>query len=277
MHARVRHRQELVSALTLAVERDEIDVHYQPIVDLATGRHGRGRGARPLGSTRPRPALTRTSSSRSPRRPASWSQIGRNVLREACSPGRVLAQRRSRAWRTCASTSTSLPSSSWRDDLVDERRRDPRADGPSRRDRLVLEITESGVMENPDDALAHDEGAPGARRLARPRRLRHRALVTRAPARVPDRHAQDRAGVRRRPARQPRRHAPSSRRSSGSAARWGTTSSPRASSPPSKRRRSPSSAARSHRATTSVTRWLRSGLTYAFSSSRRTDAMLRVA
>ena len=38
MHARVKHRQETVSALTLAVERDEINVHYQPIVDLETGK-----------------------------------------------------------------------------------------------------------------------------------------------------------------------------------------------------------------------------------------------
>ncbi len=38
MHARVRHRQELVSALELAVKHGEIDVHYQPIVELATGR-----------------------------------------------------------------------------------------------------------------------------------------------------------------------------------------------------------------------------------------------
>ena len=37
MHARARHRQELASALERAVERDEIRVHYQPIVELATG------------------------------------------------------------------------------------------------------------------------------------------------------------------------------------------------------------------------------------------------
>jgi diguanylate cyclase (GGDEF)-like protein len=37
MHARAKHRQELASALERAVERDEIRVHYQPIVELATG------------------------------------------------------------------------------------------------------------------------------------------------------------------------------------------------------------------------------------------------
>jgi len=37
MHARARHRQELASALERAVERDEIRVHYQPIVDFSTG------------------------------------------------------------------------------------------------------------------------------------------------------------------------------------------------------------------------------------------------
>jgi diguanylate cyclase (GGDEF)-like protein len=37
MHERAKHRQELASALERAVERDEIRVHYQPIVELATG------------------------------------------------------------------------------------------------------------------------------------------------------------------------------------------------------------------------------------------------
>ncbi|MFN0153363.1 MAG: putative bifunctional diguanylate cyclase/phosphodiesterase [Gaiella sp.] len=38
MHTRARARQELATALDRAVSRGEFDVHYQPIVELATGR-----------------------------------------------------------------------------------------------------------------------------------------------------------------------------------------------------------------------------------------------
>ena len=54
MHTPVRRRHDLAAALERAVERGEIGVEYQPIVDLSSGAHGRARGARALVASRRR-------------------------------------------------------------------------------------------------------------------------------------------------------------------------------------------------------------------------------
>ena len=82
----------------------------------------------------------------------------------------------------------------------------PRRDGPGdpRRDRaaarraLILEITESGLMQRTagDDRPARR--AAGARRPPRDRRLRDRLLVAELPRALPGRHPQDRPLVHRR-------------------------------------------------------------------------------
>ena len=53
-----------------ALDRDELVLHYQPIIDLRTGRVRRVRGAHALEPSRARAADARPTSSRSPRRPA---------------------------------------------------------------------------------------------------------------------------------------------------------------------------------------------------------------
>ena len=111
---------------------------------------------------------------------------------------------RSPAWRSCASTSTSPPASSA---AGNSSRAWPRS---SRRrgcppDRLVLEITESGVMRNPEEALATMVGLRDLGVSPRAGRLRHRALLARTSPGVPDRHVEDRTGLRHRPARKCRR------------------------------------------------------------------------
>ena len=67
--SRIRRRHELAAALEHAIERDELDVHYQPIVALAIGGSSRvealARWHHPT-----RGLLPPDSSSRSPRRPA---------------------------------------------------------------------------------------------------------------------------------------------------------------------------------------------------------------
>ena len=63
-------RHGLKEELGKAVEREQIVVEYQPIVELETGRDRRRRGARALGAPGARPRLAVASSCRSPRRPA---------------------------------------------------------------------------------------------------------------------------------------------------------------------------------------------------------------
>ena len=151
MHAQVRRRQELAAALERAVERGEIDVHFQPIVDLES-----------------RSLVALEALARWDRRehgfllPGSFIplademgimvEIGSAVLREAC--------RQAKTWRGSFPGHDDLrinvnlaPS-----ELHDHRLADAIAgvleDVGLPPHRLVLEITESGVMRNPKQALS---------------------------------------------------------------------------------------------------------------------------
>ena len=50
-------RLELEADLRLALERGELELHYQPTIDLADSRDRRLRGAGPLAAPDPRPDL----------------------------------------------------------------------------------------------------------------------------------------------------------------------------------------------------------------------------
>ena len=151
MHTRIRHRQELVTALERAVERDEIDVHYQPIVDLETGAmvavEALARWDRPLhGLIGPDAFIPLADEI------GLMVGIGRSVLRQACN--------QARSWQTAFSGHEGLrvnvnlsPSELSDPALVGDVEAILRNSGLSP-DRLVLEITESGVMRNPAEALA---------------------------------------------------------------------------------------------------------------------------
>ena len=151
MHARVRHRQETVSALTLAVERSEISVHYQPIVDLDTGEtvalEALARWDRPRHGLVPPDQFIALAEET-----GLMIGIGRHVLSEACG--------QAQSWRNAFEgmedirvTVNLAPSELMADDLVDDVAVILERTGlPA--DRLVLEITENGVMESPGDALA---------------------------------------------------------------------------------------------------------------------------
>jgi EAL domain-containing protein (putative c-di-GMP-specific phosphodiesterase class I) len=151
MHARVRNRQETVSALTLAVERGEINVHYQPIVDLETGKtvalEALARWDRPAhGLVSPDSFIALAEET------GLMIGIGRAVLGEACA--------QAQSWRNAFEgmndvrvTVNLAPSELMADDLVGDVAAILERTGLAA-DRLVLEITENGVMESPDDALA---------------------------------------------------------------------------------------------------------------------------
>ena len=84
MHAAIVARHAMSTELSHAVVDGEIDVYYQPILSLATGRDLRRRGPRPLAPPDPRASSSPTSSSRWPRRAAPSSRSAARVLFEAC-------------------------------------------------------------------------------------------------------------------------------------------------------------------------------------------------
>ena len=146
MHTPVRKRHDLAAALEHAVERDEIGVQYQPIVDLTSGRTvalealvrwwHRDQGLIMPGSFIPLAEET-----------GLMVPIGRTVLREACA--------RTSAWQAMFAAHSQLaicvnlaPSELQNPSLaadvaavLDETDLAP--------DRLILEITENGAMRDP--------------------------------------------------------------------------------------------------------------------------------
>ena len=84
IHAAIVARHELSAELSRSLGRGELDVFYQPIVELATRRHRRRRGADPLAAPGARPH--RPQRVHAPRRgdPPDPRPLGRWVLLEAC-------------------------------------------------------------------------------------------------------------------------------------------------------------------------------------------------
>ena len=150
MHKRVKERQELAFAIERAVERGEIGVHYQPIVDLETRTlvafEALARWNRPghgvLGPGAFIPLADELG---------LMVEIGRTVLREAC--------RQARSWQLAYPKHEQLrinvnlaPSELQNPELSKEvaavlEKTDLLPE------RLAFEITESGVMRNPEIAL----------------------------------------------------------------------------------------------------------------------------
>jgi diguanylate cyclase (GGDEF)-like protein len=146
MHVRIRRRQELATALERAVERNEMDVHYQPIVALATGRvvafEALARWRHPSrGLVLPETFISLAEEA------GLMAPIGRAVLRSACE--------QLRSWSAHSQFHDELMVSV---NLSQSELRDPNLIGDVRRilaqtgippDRLVLEITESSAMQDP--------------------------------------------------------------------------------------------------------------------------------
>jgi diguanylate cyclase (GGDEF)-like protein len=150
MHEQVRRRQEVAAALERAVERGEIGVHFQPIVDLEDGRVV---SVEALARWNGRSDETRHPSTFIPLADeiGLMVPIGRAVLRESC--------RQARSWQVAFPGHGSLTVNV---NLAPSELHDPQVAGDVERildetglspDRLVLEITETGVMRNPDTAL----------------------------------------------------------------------------------------------------------------------------
>ena len=158
MHTRVRHRQELANALELAATRGEIGVHYQPIVDLGSGRmvavEALARWNRPSHGLLGADVFISLADEI-----GLMVEIGKIVLRDACS--RAASWRRTFPGMEELRVNVNLaPSELIGQQLVDDVAA-VLAETGLPPDRLVLEITESGVMRNPADALATMMGLRG--------------------------------------------------------------------------------------------------------------------
>ena len=150
MHTRVRERQELAAAIERAVERDEIGVHYQPIVDLAD-RRVIALEALARWDRREHGLLAPTSFVPLADELGIMLEIGRTVLREAC--------RQARAWQVAfpgheeLTVNVNLAPSELHNPLLAREVASVLLETGLAPNRLVLEITESGVMRNPQEAL----------------------------------------------------------------------------------------------------------------------------
>lgn len=151
---RVRTRHELVVALEKAVERNEIQVHYQPIVSLGT------RGLEAVEALarwhRPGHSIAEPSSFIAAADEAGLMPgIGRSVLAIACRQVRDWQ----RIYPSCSGlrltanlSPVELLDPSLADDvaaILDDTGFDPQL--------LILELTESGVMRNPEQACSSME------------------------------------------------------------------------------------------------------------------------
>jgi diguanylate cyclase (GGDEF)-like protein len=146
MHLRIRRQQELAAALEHAVERDEIEVYYQPIVAVATGRlvafEALVRWNHPArGLVLPQTFIPVAEET------GLMVPIGRTVLRQACEHLTVWKSRYPSHEKLMVSV--NLSQTELRDDhLVGDVEALLARSGISP-DSLILEITESSAMLSP--------------------------------------------------------------------------------------------------------------------------------
>ena len=190
------HRRQMKDDLRARGRVGELTVHYQPIVALATGHAAAAE------------ALVRWEHPERGRvMPAEFIPlaeetgmivaIGRFVLREACLQAQRWQDERPRRPGVMRAVHVNLSALELRQtDLIDTRpRRRSRTAGIEPSD-LVLEITESQLLEDAEHSVAALHALRDARRAPRARRLRHRLLVAELPALAAAGHPQDRQAVR---------------------------------------------------------------------------------
>ena len=193
LQARATELLHVDRELRMAVERAELTLHYQPKVDLATG--GIIGVEALLRWEHPEKGLVAPSAFIEVAEETGLIvRIGRWVLEEAVRQARVWTDRLALdSWIVAVNLSARQLTAS---DLVPHVATVlQRNDWPA--DRLVLELTESILIDDAEATLGVLAGPQAARREARHRRLRHRLLVAELPPPLPRRHREDRPGLRR--------------------------------------------------------------------------------
>ena len=190
MDDQAAERLEMVNALRRAVEREELVVRYQPIMDLETGEVSAAErccaGSGPAGLVSPLEFIPLAEQT------GVIVALGEWVLNEACA-------------RRSAGRATALPAVPVTVNVSARQLLDPRFErivaGRSARAgldpaRLILEVTESSVMQNADVTIAKlDRISSTGVRIALDD-FGEGLLLARPAARAADRHPQDRASVR---------------------------------------------------------------------------------
>ena len=189
---RCASRMQLDHAMRQALAQQRFRLHYQPQVDLAQRRGGRRRGADPLA----RPGARRGLAGRV--HPGGRGErLHRRDRRLGAAPGR--RARRPPGGRRPARCAVSVNVSALQFQPARLRRRRGAqrcATAACRPQLLELELTESILIQDAEDALRAPARAGAARRAAGDRRLRHRLLEPRLPEAPADRPAEDRPQLR---------------------------------------------------------------------------------
>ena len=173
-------RLALLGDLRRAIDHDELVLHFQPMVDLRTGRDGAGRGSGPLAARRARAACRRASSSSWPRplgvhpaaHPLGAATRHRGGQRLAASGATRSA---SRSTSRCGTSTTPSCRATWREVLAET-------------GYPAAELTPRAHRDRADGRPGPRPRGPGRARPAGRRdggrRLRHRLLVAHLPARI---------------------------------------------------------------------------------------------
>ena len=240
MRDRTARRARLERDLHTALEHNELVLHYQPVVDLdpvdVVGFEALLRWNHPhLGTVPPLDFISIAEDT------GLIVPIGAWVLETACR--QLAAWKRELPGGRDLRMAVNLSARQLREPgLVDTVIHAAARATSSTPDRVILELTESLLMDQNPGARDTLRALARARLPHLDRRLRHRLLVARVPADVPGRRGQDRQVVRRRP--RPSRHAARSR-SSPRSWRWPTRSACRPRPKGSRPRARPSGSRRS--------------------------------